>query len=363
MRELHKKFERSSKCKTYAAKEEQMTTQPFKVLIVGCGNIAGGFDVRHPDEDLPFGHAKAYLQHGGFTLAACVEPDTLKRTAFQQRWGVTHAVDSLSALTDAPGFFDVISVCSTTSSHAADLEAALRLRPKLIFCEKPVTSTLTQTQHWVRRCEEQGISLAVNYSRRWAPDVSRLRDELNCGRWGEIRCVVGLYNKGILNNGSHMIDLLHYLLGSLRIEAVGEAVYDFFKDDPSVPVTLRSEQGIPITLNMANAADYAHFELQLVTAKGVITMEDGGASWRIRQVTTNTVFEGYRTLDQGYIVPGEIASAMTGAVNNIYQSLTQGSALASTGSTAMQAQQLCEQIKAVALGINSSTLHSQQAVS
>ena len=340
-----------------------MITPSFKVLIIGCGNIAGGFDVHHPDDALPFGHAKAYLQHGGFTLAACVEPDSAKRTAFQQRWGVAQAADSLSALSNAPGFFDVISVCSTTSSHATDLEAALSLRPKLIFCEKPVTSTLSLTQHWVRRCEEQGVSLAVNYSRRWAADVFRLREELSSGHWGEIRSVVGHYNKGVLNNGSHMVDLLHYLLGSLRIDAVGKAVHDFFPDDPSVPATLRSEQGIPITLNVANAADFTYFELQLITSKGVITMEDGGGSWRLRQVTASSVFEGYRVLDQGHIVPGEIASAMSGAVSNIYQSLTQGAELASTGITAMQAQQLCEQIKAAALHNRPPTIHSQQAVS
>ena len=54
-----------------------------EVLIVGCGNIAGGFDHEQPGTDTPFTHAGAYCRHGGFALAACVEPDAERRAALQ----------------------------------------------------------------------------------------------------------------------------------------------------------------------------------------------------------------------------------------------------------------------------------------
>ena len=79
-----------------------MPTTPYKVLIIGCGNIAGGFDVRHPSDAPPFGHAKAYLQHGGFSLVACVEPDASKRAAFQEQWGITQGANTLADLQPAP---------------------------------------------------------------------------------------------------------------------------------------------------------------------------------------------------------------------------------------------------------------------
>ena len=104
--------------------------------------------------------------------------------------------------------FDVISICSPTSCHVNDLEAALRLSPKLIFCEKPVTQSVAQTERMVAACREGNIRLAVNHTRRWAPDIVLLHADMQAGRWGKLRSVVGLYNKGILNNGSHMLDLL-----------------------------------------------------------------------------------------------------------------------------------------------------------
>jgi len=63
-----------------------MTTTAYKVLIIGCGNMAGGYDLIQPDDALPLGHAKAFVKHGGFALSACVDPDAAKLAAFQHRW-------------------------------------------------------------------------------------------------------------------------------------------------------------------------------------------------------------------------------------------------------------------------------------
>ena len=331
-------------------------TKIYKVLIVGAGKIAGGFDAHRAAEQPPLSHAKAYLQHGGFELIAVAEPDRIKRNAFCQRWSVPEACDALSALRGSEGDFDVISICSSTLSHAADLQAAIALRPKLIFCEKPVTDSVDSTRLWVEACEQAGIPLAVAHLRRWAPDVIRLGLELQSGRWGKVRSVTATYNKGVLNNGSHMADLLHYLFGDLTVQAVGRPVVDAFPDDPSIPAFLTAQDGLPISLNIADAGDYAHFEVQIIAEKGVIAMENGGARWRLRRVVDSATFEGYRELDQGELVSGEVEHAFRHAVANIYTALSDNVALASTGRTALAAQQLCEQIREAAFAADTHTV-------
>ena len=327
-----------------------------RVLIVGCGNIAGGFDAERA-VDLPaLTHAGAFSRHGGFQLTACVEPDAERRQAFMRRWGVLQGHADLAALLvqhglpglpNLPGAgpFDVISLCSPTAAHAPQIEAALALRPRLIFCEKPVTPTLTQTQALVQRCAAAGVPLAVNHTRRWAPDVQHLAAELQAGVWGPVRSVVGTYNKGVLNNGSHMVDLLHQLLGPLTLQHAGRAQADHWSDDPSVPAVLQSESGVEVHLNTAHAADGAIFELQIFTASAVIAMEDGGQQWRVRRVIDSPHFKNYRVLDSGERQPGTYLQATARAVDNLYQHLTQGQALASTGDTAQAAQRLCEEIR------------------
>jgi predicted dehydrogenase len=238
-----------------------------RVLIVGCGQIAGGFDAARSATDPPLTHAGAYLRHGGFELAACVEPDESRRLAFMQRFGVAEGFDDLAAVVGsfAPGHFAVASICSPTALHAAQLRALLALQPRLVFCEKPVTPTRAETAALAHEFEAAGIALAVNHNRRWAPCVQALRQELAAGEWGAVRSATGTYNKGVLNNGSHMLDLLHLLLGPLTLLHAGRPVADHFADDPSVPALLQTAQGLPVHLQTAHAGDGAVFELQLHT--------------------------------------------------------------------------------------------------
>ena len=106
-----------------------MTVPAYKVLIIGCGNMAGGYDLLQPEDALPLGHAKAFAKHGGFAVSACVDPDAAKRADFQQRWQVPAGFASVQEVAAAGGQFDVISICSPTHAHAEDIQSALALKP------------------------------------------------------------------------------------------------------------------------------------------------------------------------------------------------------------------------------------------
>ena len=327
-----------------------MNSHVMRVLIVGCGNIGGRFDQNRSPGDSPLTHAGAFSRDDRFELAACVEPDDNRRAEFMKVWGVEDGFRSISELADLEERFDVISVCSPTINHAKDLEDALCLRPKLVFCEKPVTSSLPESEALVAKCRAAKIPLAVNYTRRWDTDISKLAMDINTGRWGQLRSIIGTYNKGILNNGSHMLDLLILLAGPIEVIKVGKPVEDYYSDDPSVPVWLEGRQSLPIYLICGHAADYAFFEIQFVFSQGVLTMEDGGMHWRERRAVDSDTFKGYRNLDAGVRHAGKYPHAMLQAVDNIYRSISNGEALASTGESALAAQRLCAQIKQLANG-------------
>jgi predicted dehydrogenase len=316
----------------------------LSVLVVGCGNIAGGFDQGRSPENLPYTHVGAYVRDGRFKITVCVEPDDKRRYEFMAAWGVPAGFRTIDDVLDSGCQFDVISICSPTTCHAHDLEIALCLNPKLIFCEKPVTTSLAETERLVDECRKNNILLAVNYSRRFDPDIAKLKAEMQEGKRGQLRSVVGLYNKGILNNGSHMLDLLNLLVGPMEIVKVGKPVYDFFPKDPTVPVWLEGPSELPVHLVCGHAADYAVFELQLIFSLGVLTMEEGGMYWRERDALDSNTFKGYRMLDAGVRRAGEYPRTMLQAVDNIYRAIKQGESLASTGETALAAQRICEQI-------------------
>lgn len=318
---------------------------PLRVLIVGCGKIAGSFDANRPADELPYTHAGAYRRDGRFTLAACVEPDGDRRKNFMCTWGIPSGFSSIEEAMNPGSGYDVISICSPTASHAHDVGVAIKLRPKLIFCEKPLTGSIRESELIVAQCNEASILLAVNHTRRWDPDISTLESEMRSGLRGRLRSVVGIYNKGILNNGSHMVDLVHRLVGPLEIVKVGQPTEDFVADDPTVPVWFKGPDDVPVHFVCGHAADYGIFELQLIFSHGVLTMEDGGLSWRERRSVDSDTFRGYRALDEGVRRSGKYQRAMLEAVGNLYHAIRDGESLASTGESALAAQRVCEKIE------------------
>ncbi len=278
-----------------------------------------------------------------------MEPDTRKRNDFMDAWAVPDGYGAIAELADRGARFDVVSICSPTHSHAAGLEVALELMPKIVFCEKPVATQLSQVEKFAALYADAGIVLAVNYNRRWDARIRQLRQDMLAGTWGKLRSVSAVYNKGVLNNGSHMLDLLNFLVGPLQVVKVGEPINDFFPDDPTIPAWLIGPDGVSVHMACGHAEDYAIFELQLVFSGGVLTMEDGGLFWRERRVVESDVFKGYRVLDGGVRCAGGDGQSMCGAVDNIYRAIMRGDPMASTVESALVAQRLCEQIRNLAI--------------
>lgn len=319
----------------------------FKVMIVGCGNIAGRFDMSRDPQLPPYTHAGAYYNNAKFILTACVEPDDKRRDEFARFWDIPQSYSSISAVSSGIGEYDVISICSTTTSHTQDLEQAIALSPKLIFCEKPVTNRLEDTEALIQMCENRAIAMAVNYTRCWDESINRLKVEISKFQHGELRSVNGIYNKGILNNGSHMINLLQYLLGDLRPVSVGKQIFDYSTDDATIPFCLETMDDVPIQINISNAKDYSLFEMQLVFSERVISMEEGGMKWRVREVEESREFSGYKVLKDAETHPGTYPQAMNNAVFNIQNYLQNDEEIFCSGMDALRTQRLVEVLKSL----------------
>jgi len=319
--------------------------RPFEVLVVGCGHIAGGFDMARAPGLPPLSHAGAFTQHGGFRIKACVDSNENQRKEFARHWGVISCAADLDTLDICSGAFDVISICTPTTFHHQHIAQALALQPRVIFCEKPLTSDEGLSAELIQACRMQNVALVVNYSRRWDPTVAEFVSQIHDGRWGLVRSVVGHYNKGIFNNGSHMVDLLLRLLGPLQMVATTHTEFDFWQDDPTVAVLLTAANGsIPVYLNPAHARDFSHFELEIVCELGVIRMLSGGMAWQFRNVVSSPHFSGYMTLDSFSHVDGRYMETMARAIEDIYLHLQSGTPVGSTGESALQVQKLCSQI-------------------
>ena len=80
---------------------------------------------------------------------------------------------------------DAVVLVTPNSMHAAQVIAAAN-KGKHVFCEKPMALTGADAQAAVDACENNGVKLAVGYSRRFHPEMTDLRNRIRAGELGTI---------------------------------------------------------------------------------------------------------------------------------------------------------------------------------
>lgn len=302
----------------------------FSVLIIGCGAIAGGYDQNDRDGPKILTHAKAFNLHPGFEVRGCVDMDVDKATEFSKFWSIPQAYSTLGeALADQD--YDIICLCSSTASHQACLQE-IQDRPfKLVFCEKPITDNIISSREMAGLFQDK---MVVNYLRRFDPALITLAQEIKSGKYGELLSAKAHYNKGLYNNGSHMIDLLQMFFGDLKVISAGRPVHDFWPQDATLDGILCTKTGARVSLEGGDVRQGMRFDLYVTLEKAHLAVENFSDKISVKYNNGHT--ESRQTsLDTG----------MQQAVLNIYEHLVKATQLLSTAQNGLQALEICSDLR------------------
>ena len=318
----------------------------YRTLIIGCGSIAGGLDDFQVDTARPpFTHVKAYKENEDFQTVACIDPNPDVLASFQQKWSIEAGFVDIDDALRQGLVVDVVSICSPTKFHGEHLAQVLSLNPKLVFCEKPIHENYLAADAIVQKYKSQNVGLVMNYSRRFDEELALFKKALMSGNYGELRAIHGWYNKGLLNNGSHLLDVLCFLLGKLSVNYVGQELFDFTPEDPSIPIILSTREGITISLSCGDGHDFSLFELDFVFSNARVKMLNSGLRWSVEKVIESDLFNGYKTLGPPAIHEGGYSLAFENALVNIHSCLSSDAYPLCSGEDGLSALQLYSQIK------------------
>ena len=326
---------------------EVPTDLVLRSAIIGCGQIAGGYD-EHAGPDEVRTHAKAYQLQLATELVAVADQDGRRAREFSARWG-NPAVYTDAAQMLATVGPDIVSICTPDDTHAALLELCLGCPSiKAVWCEKPLTAEVGRAEAIVSAYAQRGLVLAVNYQRRWDPQMQHIKSALQLGELGNIQKVVVYYTKGICHNGSHAVDLLLDWFGSPgEMQVLGSHV-DFATEDPTVDARLLMG-AVPVYLIGADAREYSIFEMHILGTLGRVNVKSSGreTEWFRRQ--PDPLLEGYQELSsQGIVYETETLRAMAHALQEIIQAIFTGQSVRSNGESALATLRVCCELAAQA---------------
>jgi len=167
--------------------------------------------------------------------------------------------------------------------------------PAVILCEKPLALSEADGDLLVRRCEQAGVKLFVNFIRRSDPGAVEIHRRIQIGEIATPLKASFWYSKGLYNNGSHFINLLQFWLGEVGDYMVLDHGRRWANSDPEPDVRLRFDRGT-VVLQAAREESFSFYGGEILSASGRLSYSNGGRNIGWQGVRLDENFSGYRFL-------------------------------------------------------------------
>lgn len=282
----------------------------YRAALIGCGRI--GADINPPGvgSSRLGSHAAAYAASTRVDLVAACDPDEARREEAKRRWNIAAVYPTVEALLAAEAF-DIVSVTTPPAGRGALLERIVDSgRARAILAEKPLAGTVEEAEALSARAVGAGVIGAVNYVRRFAPGYRAVAADLQAGALGEIQMVRGIYTRGVLNNGGHMLDLLRFFFGDPESVGALDAVEEV-PGDPTASFGAWFADGFEAWISGLPAEPYSIFELDIIGTRGRVLFGDLGHRIDRWDVEDTMARHGFRQLTSA---PRTSDPGLTGAI-------------------------------------------------
>jgi predicted dehydrogenase len=266
----------------------------WRAAVIGCGKIGSEFANDPRITDI-YTHAGAYSACPETDLVAVCDADAEKVRKCGLRWGVSGTFQDIHKMMmkEKP---EIVSICTPDSTHYSVIcEVMKHDCVRAVYAEKPLAVSLSDAGEILARAKAGNIILAVNYFRRYSPSIRELKTEItdkNCV--GVIQVVNCSYTKGILHNGTHLLDLARFLAGDIdSVRGLNNPRSDPVADDPSLDAHIRFASGACGFIQGFDEGMYDICEMDIMGTAGRIRILDSGHTIEHYEIRDDPNYSGY----------------------------------------------------------------------
>ena len=239
----------------------------YKVGIVGAGFIARVHAYGYLNIPLHYDQREFRPR-----IAAVCAAHQASADKFASQVGAERAVTDFREITDDPDI-DIVDIATPNARHLEAILAAMK-NGKHIYCDKPLVSDMDEARQVEAAAKNYRGTMQMTLQNRFFPATLRAKQLIDEGRVGEILEFRGQYlHSGssdpkaplkwkleagtIADLGSHILDLMDYLLGG--ITAVCAATHIAYPtrpaaDDPTKRLPVTAEDNMHVLARIANGA-------------------------------------------------------------------------------------------------------------
>jgi predicted dehydrogenase len=285
--------------------------ETYRAAIIGLGRMGSTIDEEvkdYPAIPLPYSIAGACRQSSRLELVAGADLLPEKRSAFQERWGVTALYEDYRQMIrqEAP---DLVAICTRAENHA---ELALGVAEEgvgMVFLEKAMACSMREADAILAAYQERGIAFNTGVLRRFDGRYHRAREWIQSGQLGTTRTAVHLAPASLMHGHIHSVDTLMYLLGDPKAVRVrGELHGDLarrgnrFDQDPRATYQVQFEGGVE-----AWSVPAGHWDFEVFGDQGTIRGMNNGIDWAARR----PVAQGRHTIYRAETFPNPVPQSPT----------------------------------------------------
>lgn len=233
----------------------------ISIGLIGAGRIAAV-------------HARHLRGLPGARIVAVTDPATDRAEAIAREHGAAVLTDAAAVI--ASPQVDAVVIASSTETHCPLMLAAARAG-KVVYCEKPLASTLAEAKATIDALGDDQRRIMVGFNRRFDRNHAAVQADLAAGRLGRIQTVQitsrgpnaippvsylkvsgGLYYDKMI----HFFDMVRWLTGEEPVEVaafgsvIADPVFAEVGDVDTAVVTLRMASGALCQIENARRAVY-----------------------------------------------------------------------------------------------------------
>jgi predicted dehydrogenase len=312
----------------------------YTAAIIGLGQVGQGYDYSSSNFDLLLTHATALQLHNDFEVIGGVDTSQKQQSKFRDKFSISTFVSVQDLYLEYNP--DIIVIAVPTDYHVDVFLEVIKHSPKAIVLEKPVANDYINAKKLLKIATKKKCPISVNYLRRFNPALKSLKDIIARKELGNIYKGTAWYTKGIINNGSHFIDLFIWLLGEVTSIEVLNINRRWNNVDPEPDLYIRFGD-TDMYMFSGHEESFYMGKFELIGDEGAAFYEDG-KSIDIHLSQNNQVYDGYKELVENRQIENSIEKDIFFGYDNLSEHLDNGKDLPSNIKTATNTMSIIHQI-------------------